>query len=444
MIPIFGHPLKSKGLMNLETVFSILHIEDKYLPLLSPDWEQSVASFAFQSNDYLTFSQISQNRQWCQVEDDVDPLLQSIITQIENKRELALLTWHCFQTLSKYPNSESLIRWPKLEAVFEEHCGVFYLLVALAAIPLIKKVHQQIDIPEKITQETCFQLKCFCDNHRIAQNGKPGILMQQFFWLRHYIDGVLFRIGRLEYRLWDWPGEVEVYRNISTKKTIALIADGTRLNLEGFVAFDDDQNTISATLIESEQLIRGFPVSPRGFVILKETALQRKEWQKVLSKGQIYLDMHIPAGGGMTLERCFQSMIHSFDFFKTYFPEQHPAAIGCISWIFNTQLETGLPNSNLANLMKELYLFPVVSSGKDGIFFVFYKDYHELTFTPKKTRLQKALLGVLESGKKLRSGGMFILKEDLDEFGKQIYRKEASSKTQEAGKTTSRNFTVSN
>lgn len=74
--------------------------------------------------------------------------------------------------------------------------------------------------------------------------------------------------------------------------------------------------------------------------------------------------------------------------------------------------------------MKELYLFPVASSGQDGIFFIFCKEYEALTLPPRKTGLQKAMLSVLESGEKLRSGGMFFLKEDLEAFDQQFYRKE--------------------
>lgn len=76
----------------------------------------------------------------------------------------------------------------------------------------------------------------------------------------------------------NWPGDVEVYRHVRKKQTVALIADDTRLNLDGFVAFKDDQETISAALIETDQLVKGFPVSPRGFVNLKMIELQRKEW----------------------------------------------------------------------------------------------------------------------------------------------------------------------
>ncbi|NLZ63049.1 MAG: hypothetical protein GX902_04505, partial [Lentisphaerae bacterium] len=40
---------------------------------------------------------------------------------------------------------------------------------------------------------------------------------------------------------------------------------------------------------------------------------------------------------------------------------------------------------------------------------------------PRETTLQKKILDYLQQGKRWRCGGMFILLDDIDQFGKQIY-----------------------
>jgi len=147
-----------------------------------------------------------------------------------------------------------------------------------------------------------------------------------------------------------------------------------------------------------------------------------KEWEKITGPDDLLIDMHIPSGGGLSLAACEDSMRRAVQFFKNYFPDQKTRAIFCASWLFNTQFEEKLPDSNLTKFMRELYLFPIKSSGKDGFFFVFCRDYEDLPQAPRKTSLHRVMLDTLESGKNLRSGGMVFFNEDLNHFGEQYYR----------------------
>ncbi len=76
--------------------------------------------------------------------------------------------------------------------------------------------------------------------------------------------------------------------------------------------------------------------------------------------------------------------------------------------------------------MRELYLFPAISTGNDGVYFIFgrhdgdYKDY------PRDNSVRRAMLDVLQNGGKLRSGSMFFLEEDMAHFGQQPYRSNLS------------------
>jgi hypothetical protein len=132
--------------------------------------------------------------------------------------------------------------------------------------------------------------------------------------------------------------------------------------------------------------------------------------------------MHIPPGGNMTLELCRDSIREAFAFFARFFPSRPVRAVLSKSWIFNTQFEERLPDSNLAKFMRELYLFPIASTGTDGLFFVFCREHPDRSTAPRKTALQRAMLDILERGGALRSGGMFFLKRDLPRFGTQHYR----------------------
>lgn len=124
----------------------------------------------------------------------------------------------------------------------------------------------------------------------------------------------------------------------------------------------------------------------------------------------------------MTPEACLDSFRRAFAFFKQQHPGTFKPVIICHSWIFNTQFEQMLPESNLASLMRECLLFPHNSSGRDGMFFLFGRDYDDLSQAPRNTSVQRAMLSILEQGNRLRSGGMLFFEEDLQAFGSAPYR----------------------
>ena len=126
----------------------------------------------------------------------------------------------------------------------------------------------------------------------------------------------------------------------------------------------------------------------------------------------------------MTPAAAKDSFTRSFGFFERFVTAAGLKAIVCRSWIFNTQLEERMPESNLSDLMRQVYLVPARGSGRDGLFFIFCRDYDRLEEYPRQTRLQRALLDVLEGGGRLRATGMVMLRGDVERMGSRPYRSE--------------------
>ena len=124
----------------------------------------------------------------------------------------------------------------------------------------------------------------------------------------------------------------------------------------------------------------------------------------------------------MTLHSCRESMQQALDFFPRYFPGTHSAGFACGSWILNPQLaQIYRPDSNIVLWQRELYLYPIVSSDRSGLVFVFGKDEVDLETAPRDTSLRRALLDHMQIGGRLIGGGMFLLREDFANFGSQPY-----------------------
>ena len=123
----------------------------------------------------------------------------------------------------------------------------------------------------------------------------------------------------------------------------------------------------------------------------------------------------------MTPEKSLDSFRKAFAFFRKYFPDKFYPAIVCKSWIGNPQFLELLPQSNLAKLMRNARLFPLPSSGIDGIHFIFgwetVKKYGtDYGKYPHDNSIRRAMLSVLERGESLRLGGMLFFEDELDHF----------------------------
>lgn len=394
---------------------------------LRPHWDELATLPDTEAPPFLLPEEIALHRDWCGFGPEVEALLCEAAARIMAVPALRLLARHCERLLFVHTDYTGLREWPSLETALGDQSGSFYLLVAMAMVPRVIAKHEEMGVPEEITRDTCRQVRCFSENYARGMGERLGIYRQQLYWLRHYPAGHLFRLGRMEYRLIPYSGGVDVYRHRNTGTVVALAPEGMRFHQEGY-AIEAADNVVEepdwvATRVDMGDAVIGFPISPYGMAVRREVRLHHDTWELVLTKGDNTLDMHIPAGGGMTPERCYDSMRRAVAFFRRHFPDRPFAAITCNSWIFNTQLDGILPPSaNLVAFQRELYLYPTAFHPNSGLWFLFLQDRFDIATAPRDTTLQRAVLDFLAAGHTWRGGGMFFLTEHLDRFGTQPYR----------------------
>lgn len=412
--------------MRLEDVLARIR-QSEALEVLRPHWDDSVASLEDDVPFFLTAEEIKRNREWGGLSPETDDLLQKAAHVIREEPALRGLAWHCYRLLFEHTDYGEIKQWPSLEWALGELGGTFYLLIALAMVPRVLAVHQEMGVGPEVSRETCQQIACFSGNYRRMTRGRLGIPLSQLYWLRHYTAGRLFRIGRFEYMLRQFGANVTVYRHRESGHVLALAPDGVRYNRKGYVdgaaGVEDTEQGWTASLVEDDDAVLGYPISPCGYAVGKQVRLDKVTWECVLRKGDTTLEMHIPAGGGMSLARCGDSMRRAVSFFRQYFPDKPFKSISCASWIFNTQLQQlQLSSDNLARYQRELYLYPTRSSGQDGLWFIFFQNSFDVATAPRDTSLQRAVADFIAAGNIWRGGGMFFLTEHLSEFGAQYYR----------------------
>ena len=417
--------------LELDNVLAELRIEDTR-ELFAPHWEASEASFPEGGPEFLDAARIAEFHDFAELPAELEPLLQETAARVQQTPALAHLAWHCYRLLFAEDDYDkpSMGKWPQLTEFLGDRWGMFYMLLALGAVPLTRAAHSRRGIPEDITRDTLSNLDEPLWIWRSAHPGSWGFQVSVLYWFRHYAAGRIYRLGRMEYMIQPFGGRLRAFRNRRTDEVLALAEDGVQFNDEGYIDAETEAETEAETsgggwtarLVINEQAVTGCPISPAGVGLRCQVRLPLQTWRPVLKPGDPMLDTHIPGGGGMTPERCADTMRQALDFFPRYFPDQPFVGFACGSWILNPQLaDIYTPDSNMVKWQRELYLYPIPSGSRSGVTFVFGTDDIDLKTAPRDTSLRRALLEHLEAGGRLIASGMFFLKDDFDHYGTQPY-----------------------
>lgn len=312
---------------------------------------------------------------------------------------------------------------PPLDAAFGDRAGLLNLLAVLGAVPQVIAKFRAMGLPDRYALDALRWLGGTIGIYATAHGGMPGHDLLQSSWCRRYIEGELFRIGRLEYLLHPYPEWAPaVYRHRESGHTVALCRDGWKLTADGFRTADPA--ALTAALAIGRDKIAGTPISPLGHAETGRTVeLDPAVYLPVAAPWETVPSIHIPAGGGMTGEAVMASFRDAVEFFARYF-HFRPKLFVSTSWIFNPDLEAELPDSNFARFMRLLYLSPAApSKGLDGLYFIYGRADENWSAYPEETSLHRALHNIRRAGRKLKSGVMFVLTDDLPALHPGFYRK---------------------
>ncbi len=417
--------MKQNG--NTETLKRLLEKAgaESALEVMSPHWEESVRAPGAEKPFFLSRQKIRSYAEFCGFEPAGAEAIAEEAAKISRDPSLVKFAWHCHRLLAVHEDYNQFEEWPALGGIMGENHGVFYLITALSTVPAVRAKHKSMNIPEDITRRTCSQIRCFCLNYEMGNNGKYGIFLKQLSWLRHYTGGRLFRIGRMEYMIKPFQQDILVLRHRETNRTAALAGGGLKFTEAGYFPApgSDEKAAWESTLEETRASVSGYLIDPRGRAMKKFVSLDKSKWRIMLRRDMNVLEMHIPAGGRMTLESCKSSFADAAVFFNKYFPQEKISAFASASWIFYDRLDSILPeDSNILKLQRELFLFPVPGDGRGSLWFIFFRNFENPESLPADTSLQLAVKNFLLKGGAWRNGGMFFLTEDIPRFGTGFYR----------------------
>lgn len=397
----------------------------------TPAWAESEACFPYPHPFFLDDAYITHIRSLAKLDASLTDILLSTAGTMRSDEALAHMAWHCYRLLYLKRDYYQFSKWPLFTKKLGDAAGVFYLLIVLASAERTVSIHNARGIPADVTDGVIADYSIGIARFGRFHGGKIGSPHTHTPWYRNHYDGVLFRIGRLQYIINPMRYALRIYRNNRTGEVLALSEPGVQYTSDGFVdsiphapRLQPGIGGFTAALSFDGRNIIGNPILPTGVAHRQQIMLDAAVWKSAAARDDMLLAMHIPEGGGMGIDKCRASMEDAFPFFAKYIPETPVKGIMCSSWIFSPEYETFYSkDANFVRYQHELYLFPVPSSGKDGVYFVFDReDFTDPKELPQDSSLRKAMAERLISGNVLRSGGMFFLKDDMPKFGTQYYR----------------------
>lgn len=419
--------------MRLDRVLAEVGCPDA-IETFEPHWEQSALLLEKQGAFFLNPSVIRENAVFAGFDVNAVSLLLDAARRILGEPELYGLAWHCYRLAFECRDYDeaNFARWPALDRHFPDAPHLFYLLIALAAVSLMRETHQAQGMDLTVTRETCADVRVNAAAYRARNFQRWGLEPTRLPWFRSHAWGELFHLGRFQFRLRPFGAPLHVFRNDETRETLALAGDGQRFNGLGFIDAEDSGSSTcwTATYDEGRRLsaglgrvATGYPISPYGTAVRKSVSLPLKTWRPVLGADDLMLETHIPPGRSITPRRCRASMRRARDFFPAHFSDREFAGFCARAWLLNPQFSCRLDDdSNIVQFQRELYLFPAPSRGDEGLREIFGADRIDPDTAPDDTSLQRAMIDVIRSGNRLHTGGMFLLNQDLGHYGEQVYR----------------------
>ena len=273
--------------------------------------------------------------------EDIDDLVRMLPSR-ERSPEIWWLLERCVQCLVL--TMGSLDQPPRFQDfphdLFVQH-RYFYVYVYLAALPHVRRYHQDHEIPERISRLTLADLGRHMAVHRWGYGG-PGL--ESPGWMMLDFRGANYALGRLQFervRLSQQAGE-------------AIVA-------------------------------AGLPYGP----------------------GDPALSIHMPSmSGPLTPTACDASLEWARTFFPRHFPNERYEIVICNSWVLDPQLAEYLPDdSNVIQFQRRFQLAYHLDEDNENILrFIYGRTRPGLDELPQRTRLERAIVRHLQSGRNWHGG----------------------------------------
>lgn len=379
---------------------------------LSEYWDESQSSFSREAF-YLKKEFLQHLADVIEMNDDLKKAYYDTAEKILENEAASRFAWflyfvYCVKKV--VPTNELPVPSRKVLGP-NERMFVFIVLSPLA--DELEKSFESSGIPVKYFRSTMmsmdFQFKLCLDN-----TGSWGIWHPA--WTVNYLNGGVFTIGRFVYRPRIYQGPIRtVLKDKITGETVLLYGPGYRVRKDGHIDGTNDiseDDCIITVYDEGEEIITAH-ASHDGIVEISPQSFSLKRYEKMFTKGELYLEIHIPSGSHLTNDVVLSSYKEALEFYSSY-TEYRPKALICTTWLLDNDFDKLLPmNSNILSFQRKYAIYPIKTDGSGVFSFMLFGDKNDPDTWQTNTSFQRSMKEFLISGGKTHENGGIILPCDI-------------------------------
>ncbi|MBQ3083839.1 MAG: DUF5596 domain-containing protein [Clostridia bacterium] len=280
------------------------------------------------------------------------------------------------------------------------------LFALLQEVPAMRKKLADKGVPADVIDATCGMFENQIQDH-IDLYGRIGISVY-VTWMLMFIKGAILRIGRFNFEL-QKAGDFAVF---CSDNAVCIMPDGERYHRSGRVlgtiGCEDVDGAFDAVLTETEAYYEGYPIVD-GLCTSQPIRLDKKNWKKVMGKGDPIVSVHIPSGGPLNYEsdsadfaRAEEIITKALGEFRLFY---------CNSWLLDPQLKKILgKETNLTRFADRFIRFPAKSFGKSVFTYLYLTRNNDPALLPERTSMQRAVKRHLMAGGHIYGAKGIVLK----------------------------------
>lgn len=267
--------------------------------------------------------------------------------------------------------------------------------------------YERRGLPFEVISDTLHGMEKEMDDYE-TMIGRVG-MRRYVGWYSNWVNMCLITVGRFQFKTLKFYQPVRVYRK---GDDIKILMDGEYMHKKGMVfgsaGQDDEDGKFYAEIREEGDRVIGYAANELGEC--DPTPVELVGYREILRKGDMVLDVHIPADLPLDPETCNASYKNAWEILNKAYPEHGFKGIVCKSWMLEKRL-LGImgKETNVTRFQDAYHGFPVKSNG-DAIYSFIFKIPAPLPVAelPENSSMQRAVKKYLSEGNYFYEKGGFM------------------------------------
>ncbi len=228
-------------------------------------------------------------------------------------------------------------------------------------------------------------------------------------WMMKFIRCEIIRVGRFNLELCEYSEDFDVFEKDGK---LAVLPKGVTFHksgqMLGSAGCEDETDSFVGEITETDDYYEGLTIE-NGIAKNEKTRLYKKDWKKLLTKGDKIISYHIPSGDKLEYEENNRDIKRGKEIIANCFGEVKCGF--CLSWLLDPQIKEIVgKQTNLTAFADRFLRFPIKSEGTDVFDYVFMCSASTpAEDLPEKSSFAKAIKGHLINGGHIWGAGGVML-----------------------------------